>query len=73
MRDWTWGDKEEKEASMTSRSRLGTGISGGLFTKILEEEWRGYGLGRVKGDKFNFGLVKCEMPVNSPRGCVLSE
>lgn len=27
-------DKEEKEASVTSRSRLSTGMNGGLFTRF---------------------------------------
>lgn len=47
MKDWTWRDKE-KEASVTSRSRLGTGMNGGLCTKILEEEWVGVWAGKGK-------------------------
>ena len=58
---------------MTSRSRLGNGMNGGLFTKILEEEWPGVWVGGLKGGEFNFGLVKCEIPVNYPCGCALSE
>lgn len=41
MRDRTGEDKEAKEASVTFRSSLGTGMKGELFTEILEEEWLG--------------------------------
>ena len=29
--------------------------------------------GRVNRDEFNFGLVKCEMPVDCPHGWIVSE
>lgn len=40
MRARTWEGKEEGEASLSSRSSVGTRMKGGLFTEILEEEWQ---------------------------------